>query len=382
MGKSRIRYSAAIAAIAIAGSSVVMSSTASAVAAPPTSTPSFRIVGTTPGYLTSLVAPSLTTQWAFGSAELSKPAPPVVLQHTGNLWVQATMPNAANGGIVCAGASSPSNVWAFESLMYGPFGANTAAALHLSSGHWVIGHNFGSGLFVTGCNVLSSTNVWAFGSTGAGPSIGTWHLQGSTWARTTSYPAASLGQASVVSPSNIWATGWDGVEGLLAHWNGSSWAADPSLLKALPKPSSSVNVQVQAVTAVSSANLWVEANVGRMDTHGTWHYAPQVEHWNGVNWSQVMASAFGYYLPVAVPDTHGGWWTAGYQASPPTSMTFLLHGSNGLWVKVPLPAARAGDRLEVTDVVNVPGTRVAFAVADEISVTTGHGTGVILKVTY
>jgi hypothetical protein len=46
--------------------------------------------------------------------------------------------------------------------------------------------------------------------------------------------------------------------------------------------------------------------------HGNWHYVPQAEHWNGASWSQVATTGFGYYLPVAVPDTHGGWWSTGY----------------------------------------------------------------------
>jgi|HubBroStandDraft_6_1064221.scaffolds.fasta_scaffold91956_2 hypothetical protein len=382
MRMRRVRYAAVAAIVA----SVGLSASSGAMASSSASAPRWRVVGTTSGYLTTLVAPSPKSQWAFGSDELNKPMSPVALRHVGNRWVQAALPAAAKGAVVCAGASSPGNIWGFEGVMYGPFGANTSAALHLRSGHWVMRHDFGAGLFLTGCNVLSPTDVWAFGSTGAGPSIGTWHLNGSTWTHMTAYPASDLGQASVVSPANIWATGWDGIEGILAHWNGSSWKTDPSVLKALPKPSATVQVRVNAVTAISSGNLWVEAIVGRQGPHGTWHYAPQVVHWNGARWSQVAASGFGYFLPVAVPDTHGGWWSTGYRplsaASSTRSMTYLLHGSRGHWVRVPLPTAPSGHALEVSDVVNVPGTRVAYAVGDEINKVTGLGTGVILKVTY
>lgn len=371
---------AAVAAFAVAG--IGLTTGSGALAASSASVPRWHIVGTTSGYLTTLVAPSPRTQWAFGAQELNKPMPPVALKHVGSRWVQAVLPTAAKGGIVCAGASSPSNIWAFDGEMFGPFGANTAVALQLRSGHWVNRHNFGAGLFVTGCNVLSATDVWIFGSTGAGPAIGTWHLHGSTWTHMTGNPAEFLGQGSVVSPSNIWATGWDGIEGVLAHWNGSSWSTDPSLLRALPTPSSAVEVRVAAVTAISSANLWVEAIIGRQ-VNGVWHYGPQVEHWNGAKWSKVASSSFGYYLPVAVPDGHGGWWSVGYSSSGPLrSMTYVLHGSRGRWLKVPLPAAPRGSVLEVPDVVNVPGTRTAYAVGDEISKTSGYGSGVILKVNY
>ena len=182
MRVSRVRCAAA-AVIAVAGAGLFANS--GALAASSASTPRWRIVGTTSGYLNAVVAPSLRTQWAFGAKELNKPLPPVALRHVGGHWVQAALPATAKGAIVCAGASSPSNVWAFEGESYGPFGANSAAALQLRSGHWVMRHEFGN-LFLTGCNALSPTDVWAFGSTGAGPAIGTWRLHGRTWTHTTS----------------------------------------------------------------------------------------------------------------------------------------------------------------------------------------------------
>lgn len=187
----------------------------------------------------------------------------------------------------------------------------------------------------------------------------------------------------MVSPYNIWATGWNGIEGVLAHWNGSSWKTDSSILRALPKPSSTVEVVLGAVTAISSRDLWVAASVGRLKD-GTWRYGPQVEHWNGARWSKATASRFGYYLPAVFPGTHGDWWSAGYPAtgSATPSMTYLLHASGGHWVRVPLPKARSGYRLEINSVANVPGSRVAYAVGNEINKTTAVGSGVILKVTY
>jgi hypothetical protein len=380
MRTSRVRR-AAVAAVAVAGLGLTVGS--GALAASSAAAPRWRIVGTTSGELLTLVAPNARTQWAFGTKQAGNPMPPVALKRAGKHWVQAALPAGANGGITCAGASSAGNIWAFESVIYGPGDAGSARALELRSGHWVIRRNFG-GFFLTGCNVLSPTNVWAFGSTGAGPAIGTWHLHGRTWTHNTANPAGFLGQASVVSPSNIWATGWDGREGILAHWSGVKWKADPSVLKALPKPSTTVEVQVSMVTAISSADLWVEAIIGRPDKHGMWHYGPQVEHWNGATWARVAAPAFGYYLPVATRDGHGGWWSTGYPPVGPLtrSMTYLLHGVHHRWVKVPLPAARPGYLLEVSHVVNVPGTRTAYAVGDEINKATGYSTGVILKVSY
>jgi hypothetical protein len=385
MINKRVRRTA-MSLMAIAGVTLAVSQGASALASSGVgAAPRFHVIATTSRdtTLTSVVAPSSRSQWAFGGRELSKAMPPVALKRIGNRWTQAELPATAKGTIVCAGATSPSDVWAFEGEQFGPGVADTAAALQLRSGHWVVRHNFGD-FFLTGCNVVSQTDVWAFGSTGAGPAIGTWHLHGSTWTHMTSSPAEYLGQASVVSGNNIWATGWDGKEGVLAHWNGSAWKADRSVLKALPKPSATVNVRVASVTALSSSSLWVEAVVGRENSQGEWHYGPVVVHYNGSRWTRVAASAYGYYLPAAVPDGHGGWWSAGYPALGPgtSSMTHVLHGSHGHWVKVGLPKARHGYLLNVTCIANARGSRIAYAVANEMSKSTGFSYGVILKVTY
>jgi hypothetical protein len=345
--------------------------------------PRWRIVGTTPGELTSVVAPSAGTQWAFGARYSSKPESPIALRHSGSRWIRVAMPSAASGVIACASASSPRDIWAFDGELFGPVAPDATAALRLRNGHWSVSQSFGSGLFVTDCHALSPTNVWAFGSTGAGPSIGTWHLQKSSWTQMNTYPANFLGQASVISPGNIWATGWDGIEGLLAHWNGSTWTTDPSLLTALPTPSSTVEVQVRMVNAIRSSDLWVEALVGRKGKHG-WRFGPQVMHWNGHAWSAVSKSQFGYYLPVAVRDGRGGWWSTGYPAESARtpSMTYLLHGAGGSWTKVALPAVPAGDYLQVSEPASVPGTRTSYAVGNVIKRTTGLGHGVILKIVY
>jgi hypothetical protein len=374
---------ALVPAVVIAGAVLVAGQGTGALAASSTAAARWRVVATRSENLTSLVALSARAQWVFGGQELpNKPTPPVVLRHSGSRWIQAALPAPADGTVVCAGATSAADVWAFDGQQFGPGYAPGAAALQLRSGRWAVRHSFGD-FFLTGCNVVSATDVWAFGSTGAGPAIGTWHLHGSTWTHLTSYPAEFLGQASVVSRNNIWATGWDGIEGVLAHWDGTTWKADPSVLKALPRPSGTVEVQVGSVTAISSSDLWVEALVGREGAGGVWHYGPVAEHWNGASWKRAAASSFGYYLPVAVPDGQGGWWSAGYPATgSPRSMTYLLHGTRGHWVKVGLPRARKGYDLEVREIAAVPGGRTAYAAADEVSAATGHSFGVILKVSY
>jgi hypothetical protein len=137
------------------------------------------------------------------------------------------------------------------------------------------------------------------------------------------------------------------------------------------------------VNAIRSSNLWVEALVSREGKGGAVRSAPQVVHWNGRTWSAVTRSQFGYFLPVAVRDGRGGWWSTGYpDFAQRTSMTYLLHNARGRWVKVALPTVPVGDILLVSEPVGVPGTRTSYAVGNVIKRATGFGHGVILQIAY
>jgi hypothetical protein len=59
---------------------------------------------------------------------------------------------------------------------------------------------------VTGCMVLSPTEVWVLGDAHVGPGVGLWHLHGTTWTSITSLPYA-LADASVIGTGDIWAEG-------------------------------------------------------------------------------------------------------------------------------------------------------------------------------
>jgi hypothetical protein len=60
-----------------------------------------------------------------------------------------------------------------------------------------------------------------------------------------------------------------------------------------------------------------------------------VVHWNGRTWSRVKPGSPGYYLPTAVSDGHGGWWSVPYL--PSMSVPYLLHRMGGKWLRFPIP---------------------------------------------
>ena len=302
--------------------------------------PHWRVVARTAGGPLGVVAaPRSASAWVFG---WGAPPPdgrifPIGRHWNGHRWSGVQFPSAVkNSGMSCAGVSSPKNVWAFSGA--GASGGNppsTVSALRLRSGHWVAAKNF-PGSYVTGCNVISATNVWVFGGTvaGLGPGIGTWHFNGSSW-RQLKTGSLVLFNSSAVSGTDIWAAGADvsngsSIQPVIARWNGHSWREIRSIGSVLPKVTSTTTVGIDNIKALSATNVWVLAGVFRQST-----LSFLVVHWNGRAWSRVRPGSPGYYLPTAVRDGHGGWWSPPYL--PSQSVPYLLHRAHNHWTRFSLP---------------------------------------------
>lgn len=354
------------AAVLAAGTAGLAAPSLAAAGTPALATAQWRVVATTPGFLDAIVAPSPASAWAFGWIGGSKGTiAPVARQWNGQSWAKVTLPRGVkDSGMSCAGASSPGNVWAF-------FGAGaslgnppaTAGALRLQNGQWALKQTF-PGSYVTGCNVLSPTDVWVFGGlvAGLGPGVGTWHLTSSGWSMLNTGNLVLI-HASVVSPNDIWAAGADVTNvtpvPVLGRWNGTAWAEDTSIDSVLPKPTSTTGVGIDAINAISDSNVWVDAFTENQKNAFTFI----VVHWDGSTWSRVSTTSFGYHLPDAVPDGHGGWWAPPFVEN--LSAPFLRHGANGRWAKFLLPIqegfSAAADNFALA---HVPQSAAMFAAGD------------------
>jgi hypothetical protein len=352
-------------------------------AKPPELPTKWRVVAHAPNSLAAAVAPTASSAWAFGwgAKQPTGPIFPVTQHWNGHRWASVKLPSGVkDSGMSCAGASSPDNVWAFSGA--GAVNANppdSVSALRLNRGHWTVVHNFPHSSFVTGCNVISPGNVWAFGGAvaGLGPPIGTWHFNGSGW-REFNTGKWVLFNASVVSPSDIWATAGNvlsfqpGIE----RWNGRSWRLSTSIDSVLPKDTKTRHVGLDDVNAISSSDVWVLATVVRgSGLHAKFSFL--VVHWDGRKWSRVKPGSAGYYLPTAVPDGHGSWWSPPYV--PSGQVTYLLHRTNGRWVKFSLPVRLEvffGSEIATFAIINVPHTSAMLVAGTQLL---SHGTqGVVL----
>ena len=350
-----------------------------AVAKPPASAPKWRVVAHALNSLGAAVAPTASSAWAFGwgAKQPNGPIFPVGRHWNGHRWSSVKLPaGVKDSGMSCAGASSPSNVWAFSGT--GAVNANppsTVSALRLRQGRWTVVHDFPHSSYVTGCDVLSPSDVWAFGGAvaGLGPTIGTWHFDGSGW-REFNTGKWVLFNASVVSPSDIWATAGNvlSFQPAIERWNGHSWRVSTSIDSVLPRRTKTTSVGLDNVNAISASDVSVLASVFRGRTESF-----IVVHWNGHQWSRVKPGSAGYYLPTAVSDGHGGWWSPPYL--PSGQVSYLVHRAGGCWVKSSLPVRLEvflGSTISTISIVKVPHTPAMLVAGTQIG---PHGTqGVVL----
>lgn len=168
---------------------------------------------------------------------------------------------------------------------------------------------------LTGVATLSVTNAWAVGDDDAGSQTSTLvqHWDGSTWTQVASpSPGGPYGSelkgVSAVGPASVWAVGTYQVESsafkpLIEHWNGRQWN-----VVAPPSFGQSQDVELDAVSAVSSTDVWA---VGVYDPPGPDTQASLAIHWDGTAWSIVStphpSGTSRYLLGVSATSSASGW---------------------------------------------------------------------------
>ena len=337
----RLAVLAALAA-GLAGPAPALTGSAAAATAGASSAAAWHVVTSTKSaFLTTLTAPSAANIWALGTGAVpGNPSEgvPFGLHWNGSTWARASFPPAVGKtGIGCAGASAPDNVWAFSGTSSLGNNAAAAGALRLANGQWQLVKAFPAGI-VSGCLVMSPTDVWVFGDAHVAPGVGLWHLKGTTWTNITGLPYA-LADASAISVNDIWAEGDNSFAfPVVARWNGSSWIRNTALTKALPTPSSSLELFFDGITAISDSNVWLRVMVNKF-SGGVRSDSLIVLHWNGSSWLKASESDPGYFLPGAVRDGRGGWWSVIPADSFGHLPSGVWHKVSGHWVKVPVTIA-------------------------------------------
>jgi hypothetical protein len=277
------------------------------------------------GGFTTVITVGRTGGWAFNQGPV-----PTAWRRSGSTWTQVPFPGKPNEVVVAAGATSPTDVWAFTA------GGAQSQALRWNGRTWTVQRNFAQQ--IGGAVVISSTDIWVFGQPYfPGTGLGAWHYNGRTWSRVAS--GAGLQGGSALSANNIWAV--DGSD--VAHWNGSGWSRT-SVSHLLPAKQALNGPLLTGIFAESANSVYAIGNGGLQDEGGPL----VILHWNGKQWSKVAEGNFGFGtqpLQQASPDGHGGLllpmpgvdgqksYLLHYRPGHPLSEASLPDGPNGISIE-------------------------------------------------
>jgi hypothetical protein len=226
-------------------------------------------------------------------------------------------------------------------------GLGSTAASALTCQAWTGGqplnpNDTGSGDGLTGVDQLSACNVWVAGGSPGGTLIEHW-TGGSTWTVVPSpSPGAGLNfltSINGISPNDIWAVGTDSnadgsvEQGLILHWNGTSWLQSPS-------PDPGKFIQLTAVHEISANDAWAVGTVSDGSTIQT-----LTLHWDGTSWTQKPSPSPGIGNRgelTGVTATSGGdvWAVGDYLSSEDPSdaiSTLVMHWDGTSWKQVASP---------------------------------------------
>lgn len=149
---------------------------------------------------------------------------------------------------------------------------------------------------------------------------------------------STLLATSAISPSNVWAVGYNGYQSgsaltLIEHWDGATWTVASS-----PNTTGQRNV-LESVTAISASDVWA---VGYSSGISTSLYQTLIEHWNGSTWSIVSSPNPGSFtdtLSGVAASSSTDIWAVGMQGTNTTSGSLIEHWNGTTWQVVSNPSS-------------------------------------------
>jgi hypothetical protein len=334
----------------------------------------------------ALAAAGPSDMWAVGGQNGSYgPYDQTLTEHwDGSSWSTVASPNSLTGNndlwgvsIVPGSPASANNTFAVGD--YFPSSVGQTRAMKWDGTNWITFStpNVGSGdNELLGVVALSTTNVWAVGSSRADNNSGTprntliEQYNGTTWSVVSSPdmpPISSdrLLAVAATAANDVWAVGRTvtvvngSTHALIEHYNGTSWSI-------VPAPDAGGEATLYGVTALSASSAWA---VGTwVDING--FNRNLVEKWDGTNWSVVAVPTLGpgtydnLLFSVAALSASNV-WVAGAVYSPTQtgipSNTLVEHWDGTQWKVIPSPDGANGSFNELNAIVATSATNVWVA---------------------
>jgi hypothetical protein len=337
------------------------------------------------------IVPGTSTVWAVGYYYDSNLAAyrTMTQRYNGSSWSVVSSPNGSSTGysqLNKVDATSASNVWA---IGYDTVGGGLIE--RYDGTRWVR-MSAPSSVALRGIDVVSPTEVWVAGYSGAQATVARW--KNGSW--TTRYTLPAVGRhlsvfegIAVNSAGEVWAVGWDRdynatgrpVSSLVVHFDGTTWtreatpnpddrntlmdvsalgngdvfavgvAQDTSgggiqpralILRehagawaslSVPAADGESQGQLQSVTAVSSSSVWA---VGYYYSSTSGLYQPLLVHWSA-NGGAGTLTTHEVSPPLSTSATAWGvtsnaggtLWASGYQSTTGGDRTLILRGTGG-----------------------------------------------------
>jgi hypothetical protein len=355
---------------------------------------------TTENQLTAVSARTATDAWAVGFYRGPNRHDGRVMlaeRWDGTRWAQVATPNVRffDEKLLAVDASGANEAWAVGSTNQTGFATTNPIAAHWDGTQWTIvptpASTGTSKSILDGVVDFGPGNAWAVGRSRSARAL-IEHWDGTQWTVVpgpdpvppagSTLGSASLTGVSAVSARDIWAVGsYSVVHGttvdtftLTEHFDGSVWRVVPSPNVARPHPLNGARQVLNAVTVVSSADVWA---VGQTIDTASGSFLPDrtlTLHWNGTAWSVVSSPdhpAEDELTGVAAVSPTDVWAVGTFVdrgvdgTAFPVGKSQTLHWNGAAWSVVPSPNGTGDTGL--AGVGTVPGTAQAWAVGDTLT---------------
>ena len=319
------------------------SATGASASPTPTCTPTWEVVrsanpGEAPITLLGVTAVTSAEAWAVGGiGEPEIPTAVAMMRWDGDRWLPFTAPSPGTtlNELRAVDASEPNDVWAVGRTSSGL--GEQPLVLHFDGTEWsdVELPSEIDGV-LNGVAAISPVDVWAVGSVGD-PAASleralVLHWDGTAWAdveigRATGGGKAALVDIQGVSPTDLWAVGYQHFQPLIIRFDGEAWSRSPTEIRGT----------LHAIEALATSQVWAVGTPIQLFDGETWIEAP-------------ITRADAELVDVAAIGGQDIWAVGSRPAKEPgTTRAAVYRYSGHRWVPVEGPSITGSDALSAID---------------------------------
>src|SRR5580700_1003549 len=256
------------------------------------------IKGDNNSFLQGVVDISPTLAWAAGNVTDGAHSGQVIEKWNGTKWSLFPGPKFGKkerANVFAMTSSSEDDVWAIGSLVNLGTGLVSSLFEHWNGAAWTATTVESSNEFLFGASADAANDAWAVGFSGSNNiETSAMHWDGTNWKRVAT---PNVGQGTnklnavlALAPSDVWAVGIStpvappkqvATLTLIEHFDGTSWAVDPS--PNVGPNSANQSNRLLGLAANSANDIWAFGSYFPAD--GSGHQMTLLLHWDGTSWA-------------------------------------------------------------------------------------------------